>query len=287
MKLNIRLKAIIYMIIASTLFTTLNLFGKLSVGITLYEKNFISNIIAFIIIAIVMIKNKISFIGKSKNRKFLLIRGVCGTLSGFSLYYTLDHLILSDSTLLSKLGPFFATIFSFIILKDKVDKKQILFLFITFCGALFVIKPNISLEIFPALIGLFGAACAGLAFTMIRLIGKDEDEFTIIFYNIFISALASSPFIFLHAGNLSRHAPSVVFMILGGLCISFGQIFLTLAYKNAPASSIAMYDYIGLIVSAIYGILIFSEYPDLWSVLGYILILSVSVINFIIAKKSL
>lgn len=286
MKLNIRLRAIIYMIIASTLFTTLNLFGKLSVGITLYEKNFISNLVAFIIIAIVMIKNKISFIGKSKNRKFLLIRGVSGTLSAFSLYYTLDHLILSDSTLLSKLGPFFATIFSFIILKDKIDKRQILFLFITFCGALFVIKPNVSLEIFPAIIGLLGAACAGLAFTMIRLIGKDEDEFTIIFYNIFISTLVSSPFVFFNTGSLIEHVSSIVYMILGGLCISFGQIFLTLAYKNAPASSIAMYDYIGLLVSAIYGVLIFSEFPDLWSVLGYIIILSVSVINFLMAKKS-
>lgn len=285
MKLNQRLKAIIYMVIASILFTTLNLFGKLSTEISIYMKTFISNIIALIIISIVILKNKISFIGKKRNLKYLLGRGTFGTLAAFALYYTLDHLILADATLFSKLGPFFATIFGYILLKDKLDKKQLIFLLITFSGALLVIKPNMSMAILPAVIGLCGAASAGLAFTMIRKIGNDEDTFTIIFYNIIISTLASIPFI-LKENDILLHSSNIVYMILGGLCISFGQLSLTRAYKNAPASSIAMYDYLGLIVSAIYGILIFNEYPDLLSILGYIIIFSVSLINFICARKS-
>lgn len=285
MNLNKRLKAIIYMIIASILFTTLNLFGKLSNEISLYMKAFISNITACIIISSVILKNKISFIGKKRNFKYLLIRGISGTLSSFALFYTLDHLILSDSTLLSKLGPFFATVFGFIILKDKIEKRQIIFLLITFAGALFVIKPDLSIDFFPALIGLLGAAFAGLAFSMIRKIGDDENNFTIIFYNIAISILGSIPFI-INEKDIFLHTSNIVYMILGGLCISFGQIFLTLAYKNAPASNIAMYDYLGLLVSAIYGILIFSEYPDFLSIIGYIIILSVSLINFISIRKS-
>ena len=67
MNLNKRLKAIIYMIIASILFTTLNLFGKLSNEISVYMKAFISNITACIIISSVILKNKISFMGKKRN----------------------------------------------------------------------------------------------------------------------------------------------------------------------------------------------------------------------------
>ncbi|MBQ3422196.1 MAG: DMT family transporter [Romboutsia sp.] len=242
MFLNPKLKSIIYMVIASILFTTLNLFGKLSTEISLYMKSFISNVTALLIISTVIIKNKISFTGNKKNLKYLLIRGICGALASFSLFYTLDHLILSDSTLLSKLGPFFATIFGFIVLKDKVEKRQIIFLLIIFIGALFVIKPNLSIEIFPAFIGLLGAAFAGLAFSMIRKIGNAESNFTIIFYNIFISILTSIPFI-INEKDIFLHTSNIVYMFLGGLCISFGQIFLTLAYKNAPACNIAMYDY--------------------------------------------
>lgn len=285
MKLNQRLRAICFMIIASFFFTTMNLFGKLAAGINLYQKAFISNITALIIISFVIFKNKCSFWGRKENRKFLFIRGICGTLSLIALYYTLDHLILADSTMLSKLGPFFAAVFGYCILKDKINKKQLIFLLITFAGALFIIKPNLSIAILPALIGLAGAACAGIAFTMIRLIGDKENNFTIIFYNIIFAVLISSPFVFFNRENYSSK-PSIVCMILGGLCIAFGQIFLTLAYKNAPASSIAMYDYIGLVISAIYGMLIFKEFPDFFSIIGYIIILAASLINFILINKS-
>ena len=74
-------------------------------------------------------------------------------------------------------------------------------------------------------------------------------------------------------------------MVLGGLCIAFGQIFLTLAYKNSPASSIAIYDYIGLIISGIYGFIIFHEIPDIYSFIGYIIIFVSAIFNFIFQKN--
>ncbi|WP_294377885.1 DMT family transporter [uncultured Clostridium sp.] len=286
MKLNQRLKAICFMITASIFFTTMNLFSKLASGVSIYQKAFISNGIALFIISIVIMKNKISFIGKRENRKFLFLRGLCGSLSLAALYYTLDHMILSDCTMLSKLGPSFAVIFGYVILKDKINTKQILFLFITLIGAVFIIKPSLSLNIIPALIGLCGAACAGFAFTMIKLIGSKENKFTIIFYNIVFAFLLSFPMSFKNIENY-KNRESVIYMIMSGFCIAFGQIFLTLAYKNAPAASIALYDYVGLIISAIYGFFLFSETPDYLSVLGYTLILGVAILNFFISRKEL
>ncbi|ALS17257.1 MULTISPECIES: DMT family transporter [Clostridium] len=284
MKLSKRLKAICFMILSSIFFTTMNLLSKLASDVSLYQKAFISNSIAFLIIAIVMLKNNISFFGRKENRKHLNIRGLCGTLSLACLYYTLDHMILSDATMLSKLGPSFAVLFGCIFLKDKINKKQVLFLILTLAGSILIIKPSFSFSIIPSLIGLCGAACAGTAFTMIRLIGDKENKFTIIFYNIFFACIASLPFIFINISNF-KNKESVVFMILAGFCIAFGQISLTLAYKNAPASSIAMYDYVGLIVSALYGLVLFKEIPDILSILGYIIISGSALVNFFITQK--
>ena len=50
MKLNKRLKAICFMIMSSIFFTTMNLLSKLASGISLYQKAFISNGLAFLII---------------------------------------------------------------------------------------------------------------------------------------------------------------------------------------------------------------------------------------------
>ena len=263
MNLNKRLKAICFMIMSSIFFTTMNLLSKLASGISLYQKAFISNSVAFLVIAIVIVKNKISFIGKKENRKYLFVRGICGTLSLAALYFTLDHMILSDATMLSKLGPSFAVILGYLILKDKINKKQVFFLAITLIGSVLIIKPSLSLSIIPSIIGLLGAACAGTAFTMIRLLGNSENKFTIIVYNILFACILSFPFIFLDMKNY-HNKESIVFMVIAGFCIAFGQICLTLAYKNAPASSVAMYDYIGLILSALYGFFLFHEIPDFW-----------------------
>lgn len=286
MKLNKRLKAIFFMILSSIFFTTMNLLSKLASGVSIYQKAFISNSIAFLIITTVMLRNKISFFGKKDNRKYLNIRGLGGTLSLACLYYTLDHMILSDSTMLSKLGPSFAVIFGCIILKDKINKKQVIFLVLTLVGSILIIKPSLSFSIIPSLIGLCGAACAGTAFTMIRLIGDKENKFTIIFYNIFFACIVSFPFIFVNINNF-KHKESVMYVILAGFCIAFGQISLTLAYKNAPASSIAMYDYVGLIVSAFYGFILFKEIPDILSILGYIIISGSAIINFFMTQKEI
>lgn len=284
MNLNKRIKAICFMIMSSIFFTTMNLLSKLASGISLYQKAFIANNVAFLVISIVILKNKISFIGKKKNRKYLFIRGLCGALSLAALYYTLDHMILSDATMISKLGPSFAVLLGLIVLKDKINKKQIIFLLLTLISSVLIIKPSLSFSIIPSLIGLFGAACAGTAFTMIRLIGDGENKFTIIFYNIFFACTLSFPFIFMDIKNY-HNKESIVYMVIAGFCIAFGQICLTLAYKNAPASSIAMYDYVGLIVSALYGFFLFNEIPDYLSILGYIIISGTAIINFFISKK--
>lgn len=285
MKLNKRLKAICFMVMSSFFFTTLNLLSRLASGISLYQKAFISNITAFLIISAVVLRNKISLTGRKKNRKYLIIRGLCGTLSLAALYYTLDHMILSDATMISKLGPSFAVVFGYIILKDKISKKQIIFLILTLCGAILIIKPSISFSIIPSVIGLLGAACAGTAFTMIRLLGESENKYTIILYNIVFACVLSLPFIFLNIKNY-HDIMSIIYTILAGLCIAFGQICLTSAYKNAPASSIAIYDYVGLLVSALYGIFLFNEVPDLFSILGYLIISGTAIINFFICRKS-
>lgn len=277
-------KAIIFIIFSSLFFTTMNMFGKLANGATPYQKTFISNLVATIIICGIIFYRKDSFIGKKGNRKYLLARGILGTLSICSLYYSIDYLILADSTMLSKLSPFFTLIFSYLILKEKVSKKQGFYLILAFIGSIFIIKPQFNSEVFPALIGVIAAICAGLAYTMIRILGNKEGFYTIILSFTGIATIVTFPSIFLNTNNLTLS--NIVYLFLGGLCFTAGQFFLTLAYKNAPASEISTFDYIGLIFAAIYGIILFKETPDILSLIGYIIILLSVILNSIKNTKT-
>ena len=46
-----------------------------------------------------------------------------------------------------------------------------------------------------------------------------------------------------------------------------------------------MFDYVGLIVSAIYGITIFHEFPDMLSLIGYVIILGTAFASFLYNRK--
>lgn len=283
MNTNNKKKAIFFMILASFFFTTMNMFGKLASGVTPYQKTFITNAVATVIVCIIIFKRGASFFGHKGTRKYLFLRGIMGTVSICAFYFSLDYLLLSDATMINKLSPFFAIICSFIYLKEKLTLKQGTLLILAFLGSLFVIKPHFDASIIPSIMGIVAAACAGLAYTMIRVIGDEEDFFTVILSFTGIATIVCLPFMFIDTSGLTL--ANISYMVLAGLCFVLGQVFLTLAYRNAPASEISMFDYVGLIIAAIYGFILFAEIPDYLSVIGYIVIILASFLNIISGKK--
>ena len=65
-----------------------------------------------------------------------------------------------------------------------------------------------------------------------------------------------------------------------------GQICITKAYSYAPAKEIAIYDYTQVIYSALLGFVFMQQIPDRFSVIGYIIIISMAVVKWIYNNKS-
>lgn len=278
-----KLRGIFFMILASSSFATMNLFAKLTTGVNPYQKTFISNLVATVIVSIIIIKRKESFIGKRENRKFLLTRGIMGTIAIITNYASLQYLILPNATILSKLAPFFTIIFSFILLKERITKFQIGVLITAFAGSLFVVKPSFNASVIPSLVAVLSACVSGVAYTMIRRIGNNESFWTVILSFTGIATIVTSFSVFFDNSNL--YGLNLLFLVLSGVSFTLGQVFLTLAYRNAPASEISVYDFFGLVLAAVYGFIFLSEMPDASSWVGYFIIVAVSIINISYSKR--
>jgi drug/metabolite transporter (DMT)-like permease len=75
-------------------------------------------------------------------------------------------------------------------------------------------------------------------------------------------------------------------LILVGVCAAGGQFGITSAYTFAPSSKISVYDYSNVIFTAIGGYFLLNhQLPDLWSILGYIIICSMAIWMFLYNKK--
>ena len=80
-------------------------------------------------------------------------------------------------------------------------------------------------------------------------------------------------------------AMQLVFLLLAGTFACVGQIGITRAYLCAPAKEISVYDYTQVLFAALLGFLFLGDVPDIYSIVGYILICSAGVGVFLWENK--
>ena len=187
--------------------------------------------------------------------------------------------------MLNKMSPFFAIVFSYLILKESINLVQLSSVAVAFIGCMFIVKPSFSnMDLIPALIGLSGGLCAGVAYTMVRILGKKgvKGPLVVFIFSTF-SCLASVPYMIFHFKAMS--GMQLVYLLLAGLAAAGGQFGITAAYFHAPAKDISVYDYSQVIFAAILGFFLFEQVPDAFSFFGYVLICSMAVFMFLYNKK--
>lgn len=262
-------------------FAFMNAFVRLAGDLPPTQKSFFRNFVALIFAVIILAKNKIPFKCQHKsNIPALLVRGGIGTLGILCNFYAIDHLVLADASMLNKMSPFFVIIFSFIFLKERLTFFQGAAVFTAFVGSLFIIKPTFSnVEIFPALMGLLGGISAGAAYTAVRYLGQhgEKSPFIVAFFSGF-SCLTTLPFLIFdyHPMTLNQ----LLCLLGAGLAAAGGQFSITAAYTKAPAKEISVYDYSQIIFSTILGFFLFGDVPDVYSIMGYVIIIAMAVLMF-------
>lgn len=275
---NDKTKGIIYIIISAFFFALMGLFVKLSGDLPIIQKSFFRNAVAMIFAFVLITKNKEWALPKGKNIVFLLIRAVAGTAGILCNFYALSNMNLADASMLNKLSPFFAVIFSLFILREKANLKQILAVVIAFIGALFVMKPSFSFDAFPAFMGFLGGMGAGLAYACVRKLTTNGFKGNlIIFYFSAFSCLVTLPWLLFDFVPMS--VTQWLFLIFAGLSASGGQYFITTAYSKAPAKEISVYDYSQIIFTTVLSLIVFGDLPDFLSFVGYAIIISAALFN--------
>lgn len=279
--MNQKYKGILYIVLSAFSFAFMNAFVRLAGDLPSIQKSFFRNLVALIFAAIVLKRSKIGFSYKKENLKPLILRSTFGTLGILCNFYAIDKLVLADASMLNKMSPFFAILFSYLLLKEKIDWVQAISVAGAFVGSLFIIKPSFhNVELIPALAGFVGGMAAGAAYTFVRILGQrgEKGPFIVFFFSSF-SCVTTLPFLIFqyHAMSLTQ----VIYLLLAGLAAAGGQFAITAAYCYAPAKEISIYDYSQIIFSAILGFFLFGQIPDFYSDLGYVIICGMAIFMFL------
>lgn len=279
-------KGMILIILSAFFFAQMNMFVHLSGELPSVQKSFFRNFVAFIFAGIILLKDGKS-VKLTKNAVLpLFLRSLFGTIGILCNFYALDKLDLADASILNKMSPFFAIIFSIFILKEKIKPLQMLIVFGALAGAMCVVKPSFgNASTVPALIALCGGMCAGMAYTMVRLLGQRgvKGALIVCVFSAF-SCLVTAPFLIFKFTPMS--STQLIILLLAGLSAAGGQFTITSAYCYAPAKDVSVYDYSQIIFAAALGFFVFGQIPDWLSWVGYFIIVAMAVLMFLYNKKS-
>lgn len=215
--------------------------------------------------------NKAMF--RAANLPAQLVRGVFLFGSTVFNFFALKTLQLAEAISFSFFAPMVITALAGPLLGERVGWRRWMAVLVGFVGVLIITRPG------------FGALGIGHAFAlgsmlsycfyviMTRHMGATETSESLIFYSALAPAVLMLPVVPLY-GSLPANGLQWALLLLLGATGAFSHWLLILAYKQATTSALAPYPYAQMIWMIALGWLVFSQFPDLWTLAGAFVIVA-------------
>jgi len=186
---------------------------------------------------------------------------------------------------LSYSSPLFVILLSVVLLKERASWQQYMLVICGFIGVIIVLRPGygcLHWQVFaPVLSGLFTALSIiwgrQLAFA-------DSNSLIVMIYTLFcliLSAVTMSPMDY----GISN-SDLMLFLLIGVLGSAAQWGFLQ-AFRLAPASTLAPFDYLGLLWATVLSCIVFNQFPDAYVMGGAIIIVGTGLMNIYLANKKI
>ena len=288
---SFRLSGIRMMCQASLLFSIMVVGVKVATAtLPALEVVFFRSFLGTVMIAFLMLRKKVSFLGKPEQRRRLLLRGVAGFLALTLHFYTIALLPLGTAVILNYLAVIFVAFFATIFIGERPGAFLISMTLLSFAGVYLLVGRNVQVgpgQGLAVFLGILSAIFAAVAVLAIRVIGHRESPLTVIFYFTAISTLGS--LFYLPLGFRWPHGQESIALGVIAVGSFYGQLWMTIAYRRAPASLVAPFAYLTPLLSFLYGLFFWKEALTLVNLLGVFLItlggISISILESARAKK--
>ena len=201
-----------------------------------------------------------------------LARCIC-QFGATALFFTsLSYIGLAEATALTDLNPVLITLGAALFLGEKLGPRRMLGVLAAMAGAMIIIRPGFGVFTAAALLPIGAAICYTGNALLTRFIGSQEPVWTSMIYGAVFGCVVLSfwqPFVW-------QPIMSDDYGLFGlmGLLGTAAQLCLIRSFSMSEASVVAPFAYLGIIFAAIWGAVLYAEYPDRWSVIGALVIIA-------------
>lgn len=220
---------------------------------------------------------------KSKNYPVQIFRGCCYSSATILYFFGLKNLEMNLAAALSFVSPFIVSIFGFLLLKEKVSIKRWLIILLGFSGVLVITRPGMIEFNFAFLFVLFAAIFWSLFQILSRFL-REDGAFNMLMISSLVCFIFSSFFVYFNFEGILDFNIFTILVFLG-IWAALAEYFMIKAFSTTKASIIAPFFYLQMIFYTFYGYLIFSEIPDIYTIIGCIILIVCGIINLRLSEK--
>jgi drug/metabolite transporter (DMT)-like permease len=197
-------------------------------------------------------------------------RAVMQLVTSALFFASLSYMPLVEAAAIADVSPVLITLGAALFLGERIGPRRMLGVLAALAGALIIIRPG-SDVFSPYAILPLAAAVTYAAFALLtRLLGPGESAVASVLFAGSLGAVIMSaimPFVWQPVAAADLWAFAAI-----GLLGGSAQLLLVRAFQVAEASAIAPFAYVGLLFAAAWSAAAFGDWPDLWTILGSVVI---------------
>ena len=203
---------------------------------------------------------------QSKKPLLQIIRGLLLIIQIIIFAYGLKHLSLANMHALFVMFPIFVTLLAVPFLGETIGWRRTVAVFISFIGALLILRPGMGVF---GLEALYPISCAVLfaIYNILTRMTSRHDHYTsnILYVAIMGAIVATCLGLPLWQTPSSGEVGFIAVLCIMGVA---GHVFLMKALEYTAASTIQPFNYFTLVWAIIISIVFFNEWPDNWTLAG-------------------
>jgi drug/metabolite transporter (DMT)-like permease len=243
------------------MFTVMNVFAKLlSANHSVIEIAFYRNLIAsvpFLVMIFVFGKREILVL---RSKPVLVgVRAAVGTLSLVTTFFAYSLMPMADTTALLFTASLFIPVFGVVFLKESVGPWRWGAVAMGFVGVIIMTRPTGDVYALGIAVALGAATLHATLQIILRYLGRFEQPETISFYFFVVGTfLTALPLPFIAVRPTLSEVPLLIGVGLSG---SAAQWLLSIAFRNARAAIVTVFNYSGIVWATLFGWMIWNEWP--------------------------
>lgn len=293
-------RGIICVILGGTLFATGDMLVKLmSDGYPLHQIVWMRAVVGLVVILGVFVPLEGRYRALITPRWPLhFLRGSLIVVANVAFFTGIAAMPLAEVTSIFFVAPLLITALSIPFLGEKVGIRRMLAVIFGFLGVAIIVRPGTEAFQIAAIAPMIAALAYASVQIIARKIGGTEKASTMAFY-MHITFLLAASAVGLVMGDgrflAEFNHPSMVFLLrpwawpnssdfllltLIGVTTACGSYMISEAYRQVEATTAAPFEYVALPAAIFWSILVFGEWPDIYALIGIVLIVGSGIYAF-------